>query len=216
MIMRQFAPGICLAIFAIEIVSVIACHGHNEYVHCAITESAFTNSSGLLTFLANNLGADNAPFTAGPDLIEKGALFFPDTVGTPYEWLVNGSYYEDMQTYGPYELPLRLVDHFYTVTPQRNPGQVQGLTDNTEGPFVSEKTGRGYKVLPGSITNSYAWGAWRGGLGPGLGALGNVGSNLWAWQNARDFEFAALTNSADSDPIANWHSCFLHWVMFCI
>lgn len=75
------------------------------------------------------------------------------------------------------------MDHFYTVEPQRAPGQVIGLTDASEGPLVNQTTGVGYQTLPNNIVNSYLWASQQGIPGPSLSllwiGLESVGNNVY-------------------------------------
>jgi len=101
-----------------------------------------------------------------------------------------------MQIYGhipytTYTFIPRALDHFYTVMPYRTPGQVIGLTDASEpwyNPFG----------LPSGITNSFVWGSQNGIQGPAF-----IGTNDYNWPCARAYEFAALTNSLQSDRNEN-------------
>jgi hypothetical protein len=119
----------------------------------------------------------------------------------PITWLVQGSYFEDEQTYGALSVLLRPTDHFYTVEPDRVPGRVIGLTDASEPFFM------GYILIPDGITNSFAWASQIGIQGPlsqqtrrdetgeSSVVLAQVGTNLYNWPFSRQYEFAALTNS---------------------
>ena len=162
-----------------------SCEAHNENVHRYITRSAFYSSSGVSAFLSINLQPDPKPLTAQPHGYGASANQPPET------WLEWGAYYEDMEdpltwqtggTLGPLDSP-RAQDHFYTVTfqPTRIPGQVIGLTDNTEH-FLSPWG-----------TNSYAWGAIKG-----IRPVIDVKPNDQTWPDARGYEFAALTNTSQS------------------
>ena len=75
----------------------------------------------------------------------------------------------------------RCFDHFYTVQPNRTPGQTIGLT------FLNIKT-----------TNSFAWAADDNISGPL-----NFSTNVYKWDDARHYELAALTNTESGDRGAN-------------
>jgi len=154
------------------------CHGHAGDVHKQITQSAFNSSSGLANFLSEN---------SVPKLL---IAFPPQCSGrrSPMDWLQQGSYYEDEQTYDPFEKLIgespRCFDHFYTVQPQRTPGLVDGLTDWSEPPIVAS-------LLSGcTVNNSFVWGTQSGIQGPL-----DVGYNPYKWCDARTNELAALTNA---------------------
>ena len=163
------------------------CYGHDWPVHMAITGSAYQLSSGLQTFFNENVETNK--LTASPPQ-------YSDTT-TASNWLTMGSKMEDEQKYGilsPLTFLLapvglgdlsdeRCVDHFYTVMPERAPGQVIGLTDWSEPPVV------GHWVAT-STTNSFKW-ATDGTVQRPYG----IGTNIFKWDNARQYEFAALTST---------------------
>jgi hypothetical protein len=62
---------------------------------------------------------------------------------------------------------------------------VIGLTDDTEGPLISEYSGNGIGLLPFNITNSFAWAAEPGIEGPSLPVLFAVGTNTAVPQDLR-------------------------------
>ncbi|MGO8838405.1 MAG: hypothetical protein ACLQQ0_13370 [Limisphaerales bacterium] len=152
------------------------CEAHDQSVHEKIAESAANSSAGLPQFL-NDTGVGNTP------LIFEPAQFGPHGL-PPIEWIKQGAIRED-------DSP-RYADHFYTVIPARAPGQVKGLTDWHES-----------LVLPGHVTNSYAWGAIPGVLSPFL--LGNppTPTNTESWECARNYEYAALTSTNQTARDAN-------------
>src|SRR5882724_4664870 len=158
-------------------------NAHNENVHRRITESAFYASSGLSTFLTDNLGSTTVPIIAHPHGYPDYVVSF---VQLPEAWLEWGAYYEDMEdpVYIPwiyaFDSP-RCEDHFYTPTfPTRVPGQVPGLTDSTES----------YGILIQPVNNSYLWAAIRG-----IPPVGLVSPNDQTWQNARDYQYIALSST---------------------
>ncbi len=93
----------------------------------------------------------------------------------PIGWMVQGSFNEDDRP--------RSIKHFYTVRPQRPP--VAGLTD----------------AIPYAETDSFTWGAIRGGGGP-------IEKQPWSWQNARDYAYAALTSPLESQRFDNFADLF--------
>ena len=109
------------------------------------------------------------------------------------EWLKLGSFMEDEQKYGFFgffgsELgDERCVDHFYTVQSERTPGQTIGLTDWSEPPAF----GLAVRTF---TTNSFRWATDNTVQGPY-----GIGTNSFKWEDARQYEFAALTNSAPDD-----------------
>src|ERR1035438_3103157 len=108
--------------FSVVMLASWLCYGHDWPVHMAITESAYQLSAGLNTFV-NDENLETQFLLAST----------PETHGplSPSEWLAEGSRMEDEQIYGGHT-EKRTMDHFYTVTPQRTPGQVMGLTDWSE------------------------------------------------------------------------------------
>lgn len=101
------------------------CYGHEWQVHQAITGSAYQFSGGLQSFLNENLDLKTQLLAASlPQCAPSG---------TASNWLCWGSKMEDEQLYGHFQqfkqdhdLTQRSVDHFYTVAPDRTPGQVPG------------------------------------------------------------------------------------------
>jgi hypothetical protein len=168
----------CVAVTFVTVLTKIQCYGHDERVHKEVSASAFRSSGGLMQFLAETLGAESAPFTDRPFLSAKPPPFqdFITSMGTPYGWLLDGSYYEDMMdTRG-----IRVSDHFYTVQPLRIAGQVDGLTDGSES----------LGVLYTDIVNSFVWASTKGIYGVALSD-----PNIETWPDARDHQYAALTNA---------------------
>ncbi|MGA3284946.1 MAG: hypothetical protein ABSD57_10875 [Verrucomicrobiota bacterium] len=170
----------------------ITCHAHKEYVHMQITGQAFNSSVGIKAFL--NDDPDLSAMSGTVSVTAPDGI--PITLSSimPYFTLIDGSFYEDEKLYVGQEF--RCVNHFYTLTPSRVPGQVIGLTDSSDT--------RG--VMANNVTNSFAWGAWKGIIGPSKFGIA-VGPNTESWQNARDAQFGALTNStrnARFDAISDW------------
>jgi len=174
------------------VLNPIFCRGHNEHLHERITETAAYSSWPFTAYLYENLGWNNFPFLTSPTMV-----FYPPPSGatwsafgySPIEWLRKGAYWEDMTD----NLGIRSSDHFYTVLPK----PVKGLTDSGES--------RG--ILPTGITNSFVWASQRGFAGPVLGTIFgtiNVGPNTETWQNARDYQLAAVTSASYSTRMANF------------
>ena len=164
--------------------------GHDAPVHVKITQSAFNSSGGLSDFLSsvavNQSLTANLPFGQGPS-----------GTHSPNEWLQLGSFYEDEQQYGPLK-DVRTADHFYTLVPFRVPGQVSGLYDPVLGipgiPLI---------YLPESTVNSFMWATRAGVNGPIYQNVYhmtlNVGPNAYRWEDARTWEYQALTAPDESD-----------------
>lgn len=102
---------------------------------------------------------------------------------SPVDWIRWGAHHEDD--------PWRFVDHFYTVTANRVPGQASGLTD------ASETLG----LLPLPVANSYAWAALPGILKPDIGYASQL--NTKNWPSTRTYQFLALTEGDSEDREAN-------------
>lgn len=168
----------------------VPCRGHDENLHRVITRSAFLSSDGTMWFLTEALGTTSLPFTNSPDLMADPPPWDElERALSPELWAEWGSYWEDMKPYdgsnpfwqwidAAYPGALRGMEHFYTVSPQRIPGQASGLTDSNELPFP---------VLPSGINNSFVWASQDDVTGPG------VGVNADTWPSARVFQHGALT-----------------------
>src|ERR1017187_2644627 len=111
----------------------------------------------------------------------------------PIKWIIHGAHDEDDR--------LRFADHFYTLTPERVPGQVNGLTDKSETLYLEV-------LLFGinTLTNSFAWGTAPGIQVPLIFPI--LGTNAETWACARSYEYAALTNITLSDRDANMAHMF--------
>ncbi|HEU6449380.1 MAG TPA: DUF642 domain-containing protein [Verrucomicrobiae bacterium] len=149
------------------------CSAHDQPVHEAIAQSAFLSSTSPNQFLNNITVNPNATLFFDPHDFAAGSF-------TPIYWLTNGAFHEDD--------PYRFGDHFYTLTPTRTLGQAKGLTDWHES-----------LIVPGSTTNSYAWGTVPGLPSPFL--LGNppTPTNTETWECGRAYELAGLTNALQPD-----------------
>lgn len=180
---KDFTTVFCLATFFVVMLTSGLCYGHEGIVHEQITQSAFGLSSGLADFLSENSVPQN--LTANPPQCNGNR--------SPMEWLKLGSFMEDEQKYGFFgffgsELgDERCVDHFYTVQSERTPGQTIGLTDWSEPPAF----GLAVRTF---TTNSFRWATDNTVQGPY-----GIGTNSFKWEDARQYEFAALTNSAPDD-----------------
>ena len=160
-------------------------YAHDWPLHVKMTTAAYQSSAGINSFLSAQL--ESRLLTANPR--QLGASL------TPLAWLAQGSYLEDEETY--FHQTLRCLDHFYTVTPDRTPGEVVGITDSTEGPFLYKDTGIGIRAMGSFIANSFLWGSREGVEGPSLvNILGTpglaVGVNPYNWPRARGYQYEAF------------------------
>ena len=89
------------------------CYGHNWNVHDRIAESAYQSSRGAQTFVSEVVESDKLTTFMAPH----------NTGYSACDWLRSGSIMEDEEAWK------RCLDHFYTVQPNRTPGQTIGLTD---------------------------------------------------------------------------------------
>jgi hypothetical protein len=179
---KNVSKCFCLALFF----SSSLCFAHDWQVHMAITGNAYKLSAGLQTFLNENVETNK--LTASPPQ-------YSDTT-TASNWLAMGSKMEDEQYYGSFPikqfketfgLTERSVDHFYTVMPERTPGQVIGLTDWSEPPVIG-LTIIGPLAQP--VHSSFQW-----ATDPNVQGPFRIGTNVYKWGDARNYEFAALTNT---------------------
>jgi len=155
------------------------CKAHDEFLHMKMTRSAFESSDALRSFLTNNLESLDTPLLGHAPPFERGVQF------TPKNWVVEGSYWEDMLDKHGF---LRSSDHFYTVTSDRVPGLAPGLTDATESRYI------GYGFLPSPIVNTFVWVTRTNGEAPHIFKVETI-RNVETFPNARIYEIAALTNS---------------------
>jgi hypothetical protein len=155
--------------------SIVVCSGHDETLHVKITDSAFRSSSAASQYINEHVGP--AKLVASPPQV------VPVEPRDPIEWLTKGSFMEDAQRYGEFKVKdLRCLDHFYTVQETRTPGEVIGLTDDTE-PWLF---GRLLSTL--TLYNSFVWASDDSVYGPAA-----IGLNFYNWPHARDYQYAALT-----------------------
>jgi hypothetical protein len=142
----------------------------------AMSVRAALSSSGLAAFLQSYLGAQSSPYTEGPQIVAhpgQGSPYDGSSL-SPIDWIKAGSFAEDMAT--------RYVNHFYTLDVASVPKAVYGLTDHSEFPYFAP---------PG--IDSFSWASVRSNV---MQSTGDV--NIEDWQNARDYEMAAFTNSTKS------------------
>lgn len=169
----------------------IVCQAHDERLHMELSKSAFRSSDAIGAFLSVNLATEFAPYSDRPFLIAVPVDGLPSVVKTPMDWIAWGSYQEDMQDPALFGNPawhfLRVCNHFYTVTPQRQPGEAGGLTDDSE------------LLLPSPIANSFVWATTPGLLGPAVSQFFSAGPNVDTWWNARQHQYLALTLGQKSD-----------------
>lgn len=111
-LVRKYHKCFGLAFLFIVMLTGQPCYGHNWNVHEKIAESAYQSSGGLQTFVS--------------EVVESNKLttvMAPHTTGySACDWLRSGSIMEDEEAWQ------RCLDHFYTVQPNRTPGQTIGLT----------------------------------------------------------------------------------------
>jgi hypothetical protein len=177
---NAFGIRLWLTIILSSIIPIF-CEAFNQPVHELIAQSAVLSSYGLSQFLVENSIPDNT------------LLVFNGNEFPPIKWIIHGAHDEDDR--------LRFADHFYTLTPERVPGQVNGLTDKSETLYLEV-------LLFGinTLTNSFAWGTAPGIQVPLIFPI--LGTNAETWACARSYEYAALTNSASSDRDANMAHMF--------
>ncbi len=172
------ASRLCGAGILLSLLGALPCKAHFKTLHPLITEGAAFSSDGIMAFLGDVAGAANYPFTNAPRLAAQPPPGgFPASGSAPLIWLENGSYWED-------KLP-RMADHFYTIDVRSSQRSVYGLTDDEEF------------WLPGGIVDSFTWATVQGI--PGVGYGFRTDANVFKWQDARTYEYAAFTNSAKAD-----------------
>jgi hypothetical protein len=187
----------CTAALAVVLFAagpVTVSYAHNEHVHEELSRSAFFSSDGLTSFLSDNLGSNLAPFDRLPVLYMPPQTWDqqPNRWRPPLDWLMYGSYMEDMQDpaigVGPFtEHFLRSSDHFYTLLRDADHSM---LTDASETPI-----GLG---LPAPLENSFRWATAPDVAGPEYVGI-SAGQNAYRWWDARDHQFGALTNGTQFD-----------------
>ena len=187
--------GRSLATFAVAaLIMPMLSQAHDEVLHIRMTQSAFQSSDGIAALLSEASGSENAPYAYAPILFSKVDAFPSGMKFSPRSWMIHGSYYEDMMTYCLGK-QLRCLDHFYTVIPK----PVAGLSDWTE-PAVG-----GWLAWIYNIHNAFEWASQQFITGPGSVAWGgcSMGVNTETYQDARAYEFAALTASTKADRDQN-------------
>ena len=160
---------------------------HHVKIHEKITKSAIEASPCVSSFLSNQSYADGTVFAYTiPDAAGDASVFLSLSAA---KWIVEGVGWEDEEhVYAPGSwLATRLgeangyrfINHFYDPYPE--PGA--RLTDSSELPSSLFISG-GY--------NSFQWGSTRNIRFTNL-IIGTF-PNIYSWQNARDYEYDALTN----------------------
>ena len=174
------------------------CDGHEEPLHQEITRSAFKSSSGVSSFLADQLGAADVPFTSNPKISDiNPSEFLSSRFGimseSPMEWLAWGAYMEDDDApqVGGYDT-LRCANHFYAFlhTPV-------WLTDATETLLPQ---------LPEPRTDSFTW-ATSSSFGGSTLLEKSSGPNFYTWQGARNRQFESLTFGTQASRKASLAEC---------
>lgn len=159
-------PNRTLLLFAILTVAG-HCVAHEGPVHMEISRVAAVNSSGLQTFLSENLEAGHAPFEISPVLTWDQTIVTPGSIA-PVEWVKQGSLHED-------DYP-RSINHFYTVT-----SPLKMITD------VALLWKIFYYRIPyghyPSPVDSWCW------------ASSEYSASVRRWQDAREYQYKALTNA---------------------
>ncbi len=151
-LVKKVSRCLWLTQFFVIMTASWSCYGHDWQVHMAITESAYQSSDGLQTFLSDNLEAQELSASSS-DYGVVGTL-------SPLEWLKWGSKMEDEQVYGYFINPIapRPLDHFYTLTPDRTPGQVLGITEPTFWSLKRTNNMRGVTVSRSRCPAAGVWG----------------------------------------------------------
>ena len=88
---RRTAIRVATALTLLPLVS----RGFDKPVHHEIARSAFRSSSGVASFLSDQLGPSWSPFTNGPALVTRASDYPANQPDTPMGWLSWGAYMED-------------------------------------------------------------------------------------------------------------------------
>jgi hypothetical protein len=174
--MRSSNLTLTIAITCAAMRSAPDCPAHIQPVHMRISDVAARHSSGLTSFLSEHIGTTFAPFDANPPLRFTGAGFTP-VVNPPIEWMVQGSNHEDAKP--------RFLNHFYAL--RASPRRLTDLKAYQELLFQE-----GFDAGP--TIHSFEW-ATKKGFAPSDANRVNGES----WQNARDYQFDALTKNSRFD-----------------
>ncbi len=173
------------AILAFLLLVPVCLYGHNENVHREITKSAYASSAASTAFLTDYFGVSQ-DFSFGPPILAQPSPLQGLINGfSPVNWLIEGSYYEDMTYYGSGRLrdQWRTLDHFFVPWPSAH-----GLTDDSDAPWYA------FGLWPGGIVHSFGWGTTPGLSGPDVPTA--TFANTETWQNAREHEFRVLTQGS--------------------
>ena len=175
--------------FAVHLMIAVVARGHSVVVHERISDAAAEAAGGIQTFLAT--AGYSAEITFGYTIPDASGLApLTLTIDGP-RWITAGAKWEDEEHIVSAQLSqseangFRFINHFYNPIPE--PGAP--LTDATELPGV----------WPGLFIhggfNSFEWGSTRNIIFMGLAG---VYPNIYSWQNARDYQADALTQSDPS------------------
>ena len=188
-------PRYLIYLIAISVAMLVhSSHAHDIPVHRRITQAALLSDSSVYSFLS----------ATGSDAYSRFYYSIPDGGGsapTPLnlnarEWIEEGVVWEDEEHILSPRSPIgerlgeangyRFTNHFYTPFPK----PAKPITDTNELPPVW------YKNIPAAWTiasanNSFRWASNRNQPFsiPGIGAR----PNIYSWQNARDYQYEALT-----------------------
>lgn len=179
----MFRPRALVLCFAFVLFCWKAEHAiaHETNVHFAISEWAAIHSDGLTGFLKDVFGPENGDYPIKP-LFQTYEGYFEShrlLFGSALGWITHGAVREDDGA--------RPLNHFY------DPITNLGITDHSEGPSIF-----GYQ---GYSHSSFTWASIRN-------IDGFFSQNLETWQNARDYEFTALTASSKIDREKNFAHAF--------
>ena len=165
----------CLGILVLLTALRFESYGHEVNVHEAISGFASLHSANLKSFLEDTFGPGKGESGSNTPLfpLYQGydSEYRKRNQGTAFDWIREGAVIED-------NFP-RYINHFY------DPITNLGLTDNSESPWYLF----GYL---GSPLASFNWASTRN-------ISGTRAQNTDSWQNARDYEFEALTTAAKLD-----------------
>lgn len=147
-------------------------YAHEVNVHEAISSYAANGSPNLKQFLKDIFGSAKGE-TANSPVFPAYQGFFSRrfTEGNAFVWIAEGAIRADDG--------LCFLNHFYS--PLTN----GGLTDNSEGPWYLFGN-------QGSPLDSFTWASQKD-------VNGTAAQNKDTWQNARDYQFSALTGASKTD-----------------
>lgn len=172
---------LCLSAIACFWLTSIASYAHEVNVHEAISGFAANGSMELKQFLEDTFGPGKGEYENSPKFPAYLGYFSRHlTQGNAYVWISEGAIRAD-------DTP-RFLNHFY------NPMTNQGLSDNTEGPFYLF----GFQGTP---LDSFTWASTRN-------VGGTAAQNKDTWQNARDYQYSALTVASKTEREKNFAHTF--------